>query len=232
MVNFSFSSLLKQLKKLLKQQKKRWVSLALIFLAAGVSVSASAYYLHKGMTATAEEERDMAVWTSVAGIEKAGSPETEAVNRSVMEVLKQDSREREVFYQKNFVCGEEVLQIGWLTPEEIRELHEKNPSAAMSINEQEQLTFIEAVEDLSDQCKENAYFGIDKDGNLSLFEGLPSDEQIIRTFFQLNVQHLKSSLPRETLDQLYQGIRILDMEDYNSVISTFSDYAVPGGKIQ
>jgi forespore regulator of the sigma-K checkpoint len=42
----------------------------------------------------------------------------------------------------------------------------------------------------------------------------------------LNIEYLKSSLPQETLDQLYGGIKVTDAAEFNSVISTFSDYAM------
>lgn len=37
---------------------------------------------------------------------------------------------------------------------------------------------------------------------------------------------MESSLPQDKLDQLTKGIRITDMEEYNSVLSTYSDYAI------
>lgn len=73
---------------------------------------------------------------------------------------------------------------------------------------------------------ENTYFGLDENGILSLFEGLPSEKKVIRSFFQLNVEHLESSLPRDMVNQLYEGIKVTDYAEYNSVLSTFSDYAV------
>ncbi|WP_010270766.1 BofC C-terminal domain-containing protein [Paenibacillus senegalensis] len=231
-MNISFSSLMKQLKKLLKQQKKRWISLAVILLVASASVAATAMYLHNGIT-TAEE--DLAVWLSAeqAALVQGRSPEGDGnQNQTIIETIQANAQSMDVYYQRNFVCGEELEHIGMLTPEEIKQLSEKNPLAVITVNELEQLYFTETVNDLSQQCKENAYFGLDKDGNLSLFEGLPAEEQIIRTFFQLNVQHLKSSLPSETLNQLYEGIRIMDVEDYHSVLSTFSDFAVLGGRME
>lgn len=232
-MNISFSSLMKQLKKLLKQQKKRWISLAAIVLVATASVSATAIYLHNGVTTGGQE--DLAVWLSAeqaALSHEIHSPEAGGnQNRAIIDTIQDSSQPFDVYYEKNFVCGEELEHIGLLTPMEIKQFSEQYPQASIRLNEQ-QLYFTETVNDLSRQCKENAYFGLDKDGNLSLFEGLPSEEQIIRTFFQLNVQHLKSSLPRETLNQLYEGIRIMDVEDYNSVISTFSYYAVQGGKLE
>lgn len=223
----SLSSLLKQLKKLLKQ-KKRWLSLGLVILAAGVSVTASAYYWNKNRTVSngTQEQKSLSVWSS-----RVDSPEeSQEGNKAVLDVLMRDNEPKLVFHQKNYVCGEEVVQLGWLKPGEIADYSLQNPRAVISLQDNQQVYLTEQIDDLSEKCKGNVYFGIDKDGNLSLFEGMPAEEQIIRTFFQLNVQHLKSSLPSETLNQLYDGIRILDLDDYNSVISTFSDYAVQGGK--
>jgi hypothetical protein len=84
------------------------------------------------------------------------------------------------------------------------------------------LLFEEPMEEV---IKENTYFGLDDNGILSLFEGLPSDKKVIRSFFQLDVKHLESSLPRETIEQLYEGIKVTDLAEYNSVLSTFSDFA-------
>lgn len=36
---------------------------------------------------------------------------------------------------------------------------------------------------------------------------------------------MKSSLPEGIMKQLHEGIRVQDIEEYNSVLSTFSDYA-------
>lgn len=49
---------------------------------------------------------------------------------------------------------------------------------------------------------------------------------MLKTFFQLDVETMESVLPDEVLKQLQEGIRIQDVEEYNSVLSTFSDYAL------
>jgi forespore regulator of the sigma-K checkpoint len=85
---------------------------------------------------------------------------------------------------------------------------------------------MEQIDDLSPGCKDTAYFGLDKEDNLSLFDGVPSDKKVIRTFFQLNMGFLESSLQMEAIEELRQGIRVTDMLEYNSVLSTFSEFAV------
>nr|WP_276562957.1 BofC C-terminal domain-containing protein [Paenibacillus anseongense] len=102
----------------------------------------------------------------------------------------------------------------------------KHPNWLLSVSPSGEITFTENIEDLSPACKEKAVFGIDGSSNLSLFNGTPAKDNVIRTFFQLNIKHLESSLPPDTVEKLREGIRISDMEEYNSVLSTFSDYAV------
>ena len=68
------------------------------------------------------------------------------------------------------------------------------------------------------------YMGIDKAGNLTLFDGPPEKKNPIETFFQLDIEHLETSLPYETVGQLYQGIRIRDRDEYNSVLSSLSTF--------
>lgn len=68
------------------------------------------------------------------------------------------------------------------------------------------------------------YMGIDKAGNLALFDGPPEKKNPIETFFQLDIEHLETSLPHETVGQLYQGIRIRDRDEYNSVLSSLSTF--------
>jgi forespore regulator of the sigma-K checkpoint len=68
--------------------------------------------------------------------------------------------------------------------------------------------------------------GLSTDGQLTLFEGLPKKEKVIRTFFQLDIGSMETALPEGVYKQLQQGIRVQDINEYNSVISTFSDFAV------
>lgn len=79
---------------------------------------------------------------------------------------------------------------------------------------------------VNDDLPDNSYIGIDQHGVLSLFEGPPLEDNVIRSFFQIDIEFLESSLPPEIVEQLYEGIRITNHSEYNSVLSTFSDYAV------
>ncbi|MNZ89817.1 hypothetical protein D3C78_1087530 [compost metagenome] len=81
------------------------------------------------------------------------------------------------------------------------------------------------MNDLSTLTKKEAYIGVDAFGNLKLFKGPPVQEKVLKTFFQMDMGSLKSSLPESIWKELHEGIRVQDIEEYNSVLSTFSDYA-------
>jgi forespore regulator of the sigma-K checkpoint len=150
------------------------------------------------------------------------------LNQSVLGKLEQSKQTVNVFMQKKYVCGEELQQIGNLSPQDVTKLSKVHPDWEVAIQDNGHVYLTQYIQDLSATCREAAYFGVDESGVLSLFDGLPQQNKVIQSFFQLNVQFLKSSLPPETVDQLYVGIRVSDLEEYNSVLSTFAEYAISG----
>lgn len=216
----SYSNLYKQLKRRLKM-KKRWLSLGVYLLLAGTA--ATALWLNQG----AEEPKPdhLAAATALSPDDMGREQAAEAVSAGVLDSIKSGKGSRQVILQKQYVCGEATSESRTMTSQEILGFYNEHPGSQLSLDDSGRVQIVEPVEDLSPQCRENAYFGMDKNGNLSLFEGIPEQERVIRTFFQLDVQHMKSSLPGDAVNQLYSGIRVSDMDDYNSVLSTFSEYA-------
>ncbi|MEX2461516.1 MAG: BofC C-terminal domain-containing protein [Paenibacillaceae bacterium] len=202
----SFANLIKQLRKQLKSGKRR-LTLGIILLLLGV------IYMEIGSSN---------IPNSIATI---GMPE-ETKQLQVLEQINKSGEAHRVFAQKIYICGQELAEIGKLNSTQITQYHKEHPQDQIKLTAEGKVYFVEQVEDISTECKHHAFFGLDKNGNLSLFVGSPDQEQIIHTFFQLNVEHLKTSLPQGTLNQLKQGIPISDLAEYNSVLSTFSDYAV------
>lgn len=218
----TYSNLFKQLKRRLRM-RKRWLTLGIYLLLAGAV--AAAFWANR--TPAEEEPADLATLSDIAYDELSDEASAEAVTAAALETIRSGSGKREVILRKQYICGdEETMRMGTMTGDSIISLHEKqHPEAKVTLDESGRVHILEHVEDLSPNCRENAYFGLDKNGNLSLFDGIPEQDRVIRTFFQLDVQHMKSSLPGDALDQLYTGIRVSDLEDYNSVLSTFSEYA-------
>lgn len=131
-----------------------------------------------------------------------------------------------VVLETQYICGVETEQIGKMARPQLKMLLAQHPEWDATVGTSDKLRLKQRVDDLSPLCKQQAYISIDAVGNLNLYEGKPAEEKVIRTFFQLDVGTLESSLPEGVLEQLQQGIRVQDKDEYDSVISTFSDYAV------
>jgi forespore regulator of the sigma-K checkpoint len=215
-------SLWKRLKKRLRM-KRRWWSLGFLLLLV-----LTGFAVIHGL----DRDDEYAVMTRIVSEPEllsgsAPAPENAGRGEEVpwLTKLKQEHGTREVWLRKVYVCGEETASLGLMNGSEIDRLFQEHAEWTIDRRDDGSVVFTEYVNDLSPACKESAYFGIDQDGNLTLFQGLPAEENIIRTFFQLDIQYLESSLPRETVRQLYEGIRIRDVEEFNSVLSTFSTFA-------
>lgn len=140
--------------------------------------------------------------------------------------IRNTNQDREVILQKKYVCGEELQNLGLLSPSKVDELLTEHPDWSIALHPDGTVYMSQHISDLSPQCKKGAYFGLDEKGVFSLFDGLPAEKKVMRTFFQLNIQHLRSALPDDTISQLMKGIRVKDVDEYNSVLSTFADYAL------
>ncbi|MDF2835889.1 MAG: bypass of forespore [Paenibacillus sp.] len=146
---------------------------------------------------------------------------------SVNDMLQDRNTPVQVMLHRIYVCGEETEPLGLMKPETIVKLLSQHPEWSATLEEDGQtLRVMQQIDDLSAECKTNAYFGMDRNGNFSLFDGVPKGEKVMRTFFQLDVRFMESSLPKDQVDQLSEGIRVSDIDEYNSVLSTYSDYAM------
>lgn len=144
----------------------------------------------------------------------------------LLEAVSRGAVSRTVHLQTTYVTGEEVQTLpGAKSPAQLKALIEEHPGWGGWISKEGDLWLEQRVNDLSPLTKKEAYIGVDAQGNLTLFKGPPAGEEVLKTFFQIDMGSMKSSLPEEIWKQLHEGIRVQDIEEYNSVLSTFSDYA-------
>ena len=73
------------------------------------------------------------------------------------------------------------------------------------------------VEDISPLLKANGYFGITDDGVLTIFNGRPDEQNIIHSFFQIDLGKLESSKKIE----LQNGIQVKSKDEFEAVLETF-----------
>ena len=86
------------------------------------------------------------------------------------------------------------------------------------------LILLKREHDISPACKENGYFGLSEDGLLTLFHGLPQEQEVIQTFYQINTAKMEASMSQNELENLKRGIRVRDLAEYHSVLSTYGEF--------
>lgn len=87
---------------------------------------------------------------------------------------------------------------------------------------EDRLVFETKVDDISPMLKLNGYFGLSKDGVLSIFNGKPNEAKIIHSFFQLDMNKLEGH--RQT--ELKVGIPVKSKEGYSEVLETMKQYSI------
>ncbi|MCL6602560.1 MAG: BofC C-terminal domain-containing protein [Paenibacillus sp.] len=147
-------------------------------------------------------------------------------HEQLMRIIDQSGINRTVHLKIDYVSGEETQTLsGAKNPDQLKELIAQHPSWKGWLSTEGDLWLEKKVDDLSPTSKKDSYIGVDEQGNLTLFKGHPVKEEVLKTFFQMDMGSMKSSLPENIWKQLQEGIRVQDIDEYNSVISTFSDYA-------
>ncbi|CAM4365851.1 BofC C-terminal domain-containing protein [Paenibacillus tarimensis] len=217
-------SLWKQLKKRLRMRKRPTWHLA----AVGGLVLVMGLGSVEPARAAGRHEAD----TEVTAADTANQFRAAEKQPSVIETLRRSKQPVPVSMKRIYLCGEESQDVGLRTSSQIIRMLQSNPGWTAVMDQEGTVVIEERVDDLSPACKESAVFGISKDDYLSLFEGPPSRNQVLRTFYQLDVRFMESSLPEEQVRALHEGIRVTDREEFNSVLSSFSEYALPVNRDQ
>jgi len=221
----------KELKKRLKRNRRHAWSLgigAALFLLAVLVGSFGAYRVLLSEFIRPELPDDSVfVWSDnpLGGQAIAANSSADDGRGKTLNALRQWSGDVEVILHRSYICGEETRKLGRHSASETIALLQAHREWDAVFDAAGKVVMEEIVDDLSPLCRKTAYIGMDNDGNLSLFSGPPEKEKVLRTFFQLDIESLETNLPVDRVQQLVKGIRVTDKDEYNSVISTFSDYA-------
>ncbi len=217
--------ILKELKKSLKRKRRHVWSLgagAAFFLLATLVGSLLA---HRVIMQNGAREFQP-VLSSPARMDNLPTNEGPVTAREkTLRMLNSRQGEVELILHRTYVCGEETRQLGRHAAAEAADLLKSHREWGARFDSYGRLLLEETVDDLSPQCRKTAYIGMDKDGNLSLYDGPPRLDKVIRTFFQMNVEMLETRLNQERVNELENGIRVADRDEYNSVLSTFNEFA-------
>ena len=144
------------------------------------------------------------------------------IGAAAVPVEKDHLQERKVILQREYLDGElseeKVTEWYW----SIEELKNKYRDWKIIELTKNQIVFHKMENDISPLLKTNGYFGMTKDGTLSIFNGKPEDDKIIHTFFQIDVGKLEVYQQEE----LQQGIQIISKDQFNSLMKKYREYAV------
>ncbi|MDP4095185.1 BofC C-terminal domain-containing protein [Paenibacillus sp. P96] len=216
--------------KLKKQFRRRWrqwrKALWTFFMAGAAAFAFYTVILSDNLEDLLTDEGPAAMEAMVQVTEGDSKDELSQQQKKFIGTVRSTGLNREVHLLTNYVCGVETALLGNYRAEDLASLLEQHPDWSGRLNAKGEVWLEREVADLSPMCKKNSYMGIGSGKQLTLFEGPPQKEKVIRTFFQLDIGSMETSLPEGVFQQLREGIRIQDIEEYNSVISTFSDYAV------
>jgi len=134
----------------------------------------------------------------------------------------------ELILQRHYVCGE-LLEERTVTSLPAEAVRQKYADWEVVEETGKRLVLAKQVNDLAPQCKANGFFGITDEGLMTLFYGPPEEGRVIRTFYQLDVERLQTSLPHQLARQLREGIRVTTVQEFHSVLSTYAEFSKEAG---
>lgn len=126
-----------------------------------------------------------------------------------------------IILQQEYLDGELSEEVTHEYDLPLNAITEKYKNWHLVTQNAKEIVFHRAVDDISPLLKTNGYFGITGDGTLSTFNGKPETNEVIQSFFQIDIKKLES----HRQDELRKGIRIQSRDQYFEVIKSFESYS-------
>lgn len=125
-----------------------------------------------------------------------------------------------VILETVYMDGEVSEEIREETVTSMKDIWNKYKEWHLINMDDEQIVFQRYVDDLSPLTKAG-YFGLTKDGTLSIFEGKPGESsRVIQSFFQIDVKKLES----HEQEKLKKGISVRSKRNYKRVIEAYEPF--------
>jgi len=122
--------------------------------------------------------------------------------------------------QSLYVDGEMSEEISFKEIASVEDIMQQYDEWELVWKMDKEVVFQKRINDISPLLKANGYFGVTEDGVLSIFNGKPTDSDVIHSFFQINVEMLEVKKQNE----LGEGIRVKDRQQYEAVLEAFEPY--------
>lgn len=131
-----------------------------------------------------------------------------------------------VILERLYLDGEVSEEIKEVTIQSMEDFWSEYASWQLIDQDEEQIVFQKNIDDISPLLKANGYFGITENGVLTIYNGKPSTEKVIQSFFQIDVKKLES----HQHEQLRNGIPIQSKDKYVEVLEVFKPFSVSSQK--
>ncbi|APH04250.1 BofC C-terminal domain-containing protein [Bacillus weihaiensis] len=126
-----------------------------------------------------------------------------------------------VILQRKYLDGEVSEELTKETIGSMEDFWAMFASWQLVEHNQERIVLKKDIDDISPLLKTNGYFGLAGDGTLSIFNGKPTSNEVIQSFFQIDMEKLESHKHIE----LIEGIRIQSKDQYLEVLKTLETYS-------
>lgn len=123
----------------------------------------------------------------------------------------------EVFLQRNYIDGNQSEEVVYETIWSMEDFWANYADWQLVDQEVNKVTFEQKIDDISPISKVNGFFGLTEEGILTIFNGKPDEEEVIQSFFQIDVDELESGL----MEELKQGIRVQSKQEYTEILERF-----------
>ncbi|MGM7702166.1 BofC C-terminal domain-containing protein [Pseudalkalibacillus sp. Hm43] len=127
----------------------------------------------------------------------------------------------EVYLQRTYIDGKQSEEVIYETIWSMEDFWANYADWQLVDQEVNKVIFEQQVDDISPQAKVNGFFGLTEEGILTIFNGRPHEEEVIQSFFQIDIEKLESGL----MEDLKQGIKIQSKQEYTEVLERFRPYA-------
>jgi forespore regulator of the sigma-K checkpoint len=129
--------------------------------------------------------------------------------------------EKKIVLQREYLDGEMSEEIRTETIWSMEDFWAVYRDYQLVDQNEERIIFKIQEDDISPLLKANGFFGLSENGSFSIFNGKPENENIIQSFFQIDIEKLEAQKQAE----LQHGIPIINKDQYAQVIETFKAYS-------
>lgn len=130
-----------------------------------------------------------------------------------------------IMLQRTYLDGEVSQEVFTEKVVNLEKLLEQYKDWQLVDRDDGQIVLQKRIDDISPLLKTSGYFGVSKEGILQIFNGVPETDNVIHSFFQIDMKKMES-YQRE---RLKRGIRVKSKERFVEVMEDMEQYSKSNG---